>query len=135
MTAKRSFSRQMSRQHLAATRALGFTLTLRTDSAWSGFRDVIALRLSDEERAALAFWALRSLSDEHAAATMQAAADLSRLDGSPLPDLCNPMDEAGFWADMAEPEELDAYCLASFNAMRPDRKADFLKFVQRGRVA
>jgi hypothetical protein len=35
---------------------------------------------------------------------------------------------------MAEPEALDAFCLASFNAMPVPRKAAFLEFVQ-GRAA
>jgi hypothetical protein len=44
------------------------------------------------------------------------------------------MDQAVFWADMAEADELDAYCLASFNRMAPQRQAAFLGFIQ-GRAA
>jgi hypothetical protein len=48
--------------------------------------------------------------------------------------LFNYMDQAAFWADMATPDELDAYALASFNRMAPQRQAAFLGFVQ-GRAA
>jgi hypothetical protein len=36
---------------------------------------------------------------------------------------------------MATPDELDAYALASFNAMPAPRKAAFLEFVQGRQVA
>jgi hypothetical protein len=45
------------------------------------------------------------------------------------------MDDAAFWADMAEPGELEAYCLASFKRMIPARQMDFLAFVQRRAAA
>lgn len=139
MNARSSFSRKMNRKHLGAVRALGYTLTLGTHDGWSNFRRVITLRLSDEERAALAFWGLRSLSDDHAAAVMSGAADLMEAGqaeraGPPLASLVNVMDDATFWAGLAEPAELDAYCLASFDAMHPARRAAFLGFVQ-GRAA
>lgn len=55
--------------------------------------------------------------------------------GMPQAPLFNHMDQAAFWADMAEPVELDAYCLASFNRMHPARQSAFLAFVQRGQAA
>jgi hypothetical protein len=53
----------------------------------------------------------------------------------PLPPLVNYMNEASFWADRAAPTELDAYCLATFNRMAPDRQAAFLDFIQRRAAA
>jgi hypothetical protein len=44
------------------------------------------------------------------------------------------MDEAAYWADIASPEELEAYCLATFQAMQRGRRAAFLDHVQ-GRQA
>ncbi len=55
--------------------------------------------------------------------------------GLPISYLFSVMDEAAFWADMAAPEELDAYCLASFQRMRPERQKAFLEFVQGGTAA
>lgn len=60
-------------RHKKVARAIGFALTLGTESAWHGITIVLMARLSDEERAALAFAALMSLSDEHAAAVAEAA--------------------------------------------------------------
>ncbi len=54
--------------------------------------------------------------------------------GPPIAPLFGYMDEAAFWADLAEPAELEAYCLASFRAMSRERQAEFLDYVQ-GRSA
>lgn len=47
----------------------------------------------------------------------------------PIAPFFRQMDEASFWADMADEKALDAYCLASFNRMSAKRKSDFLNFV------
>ena len=44
------------------------------------------------------------------------------------------MEEAAFWADMASRVELKAYCLATFQRMKPADQAAFLGYVQ-GRAA
>ena len=46
-----------------------------------------------------------------------------------MPPLYGYMDEAAFWAEMAEPEALEAYCLASFERMAPARQSAFLNHV------
>ena len=55
--------------------------------------------------------------------------------GQPVPAFDGVMVEAAFWADMAEPRELEAYCLASFSAMPRSRQAAFLDHVQERAVA
>lgn len=139
MTAKPSFSQMMNRQHLGTVRALGYALTHGSHDGWLAFRRIITLRLSNDERAALAFCGLRSLADEHAEIVMRAAGDLmepQRTDGAgaPISPLFNAMHEATFWAGIAAPAELDAYCLATFDAMHPARRAAFLDYVT-GRTA
>lgn len=79
-------SKLMQRRHLGVTRALGYVLTLGTVEGWSDFCAIITAHLSDEERAALAFWALRSLDPEHADIVMREAFDL--------------MDDPGFPSDL-----------------------------------
>jgi len=41
------------------------------------------------------------------------------------------VDEAANWAEMANPDELDAYIVAIFNAMPGSRKRAFLDFAGR----
>lgn len=118
--------------HKKTARAIGYALTLGDEAAWHGLTIVLMARLSDEERAAMAFAALMSLSDEHKAAVCDAV--LPKGAGLPSAPLFGYMDQAAFWADMAEPDELAAYCLASFNAMPRGRQAAFLEHVQ-GRAA
>ena len=48
-------------EHKSAARMLGFVLTLGTSSAWRHFTFLISIRLSREERAALAFMTLKAL--------------------------------------------------------------------------
>jgi hypothetical protein len=59
-----------------------------------------------------------------------ALADLSM--GSPLPVFSSAMDDARWWASFAAPHEIKAYLLACFEVMRPEDRAAFLGYVQRG---
>jgi hypothetical protein len=110
------------------SRALGHTLWLDHPDDWFGLSVILRARLDTRQRAALAFMALRSLDRDQATTAAQAV--LSEGAGQPIAPLFNHMDEASFWADMATPDELDAYALASFNRMAPKRQAAFLGFIQ-----
>lgn len=89
---------------------------------------MLIVRLSREERVALAFSAMKSLDRNDAILTVEAAIDEGA--GPPIPPLFSFIDEAAFWADMAHPEELEAYCLACFNAMSRTRQVAFLDHLQ-----
>ncbi len=52
--------------HKAVAKAVGFALTLNDEAAWRGLTIVLLARLSEAERAALAFACLNSQSEEHA---------------------------------------------------------------------
>ncbi len=125
-------SRYMKPEHKRLSRMLGYCLTLGTAEAWAGFSFVAAARLEATERAALGFAALGSLDADQA--RMTAAAVLGEA-GDPLPPFLGGMEDAVHWADWASPAELDAYCLAAFRRMAPDRQAAFLRFVQRRAAA
>lgn len=113
-------------------RSLGYTLWLNTPKAWLGFRIILKARLSNACRLLLAVNVLSTLNRDDA---LRALTEAHSYAESPLPPLLiGVMDEAAFWADMAGPEELDAYCLANFNRMHPARQSAFLNFVQ-GREA
>ena len=115
-----------------ASRSIGYAAWLNTSETWQGLPVILRSRLDARQRAALAFTVLKSLDRDDAAKTMQAVR--SEGAGQPIAPLFNAMDEAAFWADLATPEELDAYTFASFNRMAPARQAAFLNFVQ-GRAA
>ena len=110
-------------------RSLGYVLTLGTASAWWELVPVLVACLSVSERQALAFVSLWSLSPTDAQAAVQTAQADIHGHGGPIGPLFSFMDEAAFWADMAEPEELDAYCLASFNRMARCRQDAFISHV------
>lgn len=114
------------------SKAVGCALWLDSFDNWDGLSLILRARLDARQRAALAFIVLKSLDRSDGTLTAQTA--LTEGTGSPIPPLFNYMDEAVFWADMATPDELDAYCLASFNRMAPARQAAFLGFAQ-GREA
>jgi len=124
-------------QHIPAnikrvSRSIGYFLWIGTPEDLHGVSLILRARLTPKQCGALAFAALQTLDQDIASDVVNAA--LARDVGSPIAPLFNHMDEAAFWADMAEPEELDAYCLASFNRMAPARQAAFLGYVQ-GRAA
>jgi len=89
---------------------------------------VWSVRLSIKERMSLTYAALKSLSPEDAHATAEAA-----LAGAGMPQapLFGFMDQANFWAKLAEPAEIEAYCLASFRNMPAGRQTAFLDYVNR----
>lgn len=120
----------------SVSRSLGYCLLLDDIDAWLGFASILRARLSTPERAALAYVTLKALPPQDAKAVAEAALGgaISSAAGQPIAPLLNHMDEAAFWADMAAPDEREAYCLASFKAMPYERQAAFLDFVQ-GRQA
>lgn len=69
----RDAMRYAKRAHKAVARAIGYTLTLGDAPSWDKLTLLLILRLSDEERAALAYSSLRSLSADHAALVVEAA--------------------------------------------------------------
>lgn len=119
----------MKPQHLKTVRALGYTLTLGDQDAWWGMVPVLMARLTTEERACLAFMALKALDDDTAHMTADAALDQGA--GQPQAPLFGFMDQAAFWADMANPDELDAYAVAIFSVMSSGKKRAFLDFAGR----
>lgn len=116
----------MKPQHAAIQRTLGHCLTLGTVEAWFKFGFVAAARLSEAERAALAFAALRSLGPEQADA---AAAAALGANGAPLPAFLGGMDEARSWASYANRSELKAHALAAFEAMNATDRAAFFRHI------
>jgi len=127
-----SISQQIPDNIKRVSRSLGFALWLEGTDDWLGFSLILRAWLTPRQRSALAYAALLSQDDVDARLTAETA--LSEGVGQPISPLFNHMDESAFWADMATPDELDAYALASFNRMAPQRQLAFLGFVQ-GRAA
>ncbi|WP_306043855.1 hypothetical protein [Mameliella sp. MMSF_3455] len=118
--------------HKRMSKMLGYTLTLGTSDAWSGFSDVAAARLSNEERAALAFASLRSLHPDHAELTARAAI---RAAGAPVPAFLGQMDEARSWAALASRAELKSYAAAAFDALSAADQTDFFRYISEVEIA
>lgn len=133
---ERSFSDTISPAHLSAVRGLGYSLTIGTgpgsEPFWRGLTTILRAQLTREERGALAVVVLRALDHDDAVDASMTALDTGA--GQPIAPFLSHMDEAAYWADLAEPDELEAYLLAAFNRMSPRRRADFLDHVQ-GRQA
>ena len=92
---------------------IGYVLTLGGDH-WFGLRVILRAKLSEQERAALAYQALTSLDPENADAVAQAA--LQPI-GTPLPPFLGGMADARMWANSATKTELKALALAAYDAM------------------
>lgn len=108
------------------SRMLGYTLMLGGFDAWSGFSTVAAVHLDASERGAMAFAALRSLPSKQAEITAATALGSA---GGPLPSFLGGMDDARFWASLANRLELKAYALAAFEAMGRDDQAAFFQHI------
>ena len=118
--------------HQSVAKAICYALTLEHADAWAGLPVILRARLTERELGALAYVALRAMDADNAAQVAGAFGGGAGMPGAPF---LNHMDQAAFWADMAVPGELDAYCLASFNRMAPTRQAAFLNFIQRRAAA
>ena len=127
-----SFPDYFAPAHALMCRMLGYCLTLETPDAWKGFSFVASLRLTPNERAALAFAALNSLEPDEA--EMTAAAVVGSA-GAPLPPFLGGMDEARLWASYATLSELKAYTLAAFEAMQAKDQAAFLAYAMGAKAA
>lgn len=119
-------------EHKRMSRTLGYALTLGTFDAWAGFTAVAAARMSDTERASLAFAALNSLDLDQA--EMVAAAVIRPI-GTPLPAFLGGMDDARWWADHASRSELKAYALAAHDAMNAQDQAAFFQHIREVEIA
>jgi len=122
----------MKSEHDRMSRVLGYCLTLGTADAWSKFSFVAAVRLSEEERSALALAVLNSL--EVDLAQDVAAASIGSA-GTPLPPFLGFMDEARFWATYANRSEIKAYALACFEAMGAKDQAAFTRHIRETELA
>ena len=112
--------------HKRMARMLGYTLTLGSFEDWLGFAFVAAVRLSIEERAALAYAALRSLEPRQAEAVAATALDAAGMPGA---SFTGEMAEARFWAERATPAERKAYALAAFEQLAPAEQAAFFQHI------
>ncbi|MBI6630714.1 hypothetical protein [Pontibaca salina] len=128
----KSLSQLMKTNHKRMSRVLGFCLTLGTEDAWYEFSALAAVRLTELERAALAFAALYSLEYEHA--EMTAAAVIGSA-GDPPPSFLGGMVDARLWAEWANRSELKAYALAAYEAMSTQDQARFYQHISEVEIA
>ncbi|MFD2857547.1 hypothetical protein ACFSZS_26350 [Seohaeicola zhoushanensis] len=116
-------------QHEPSIRLFERALILCTPDAWLELRLEMGTSLDKVVLELLAFMSLRALGGDTAVETAHLA--LIQGAGQPQAPLFSFKDQATYWADMAEPAELEAYCLASFKKMSPARQAKFLEYVSR----
>ena len=111
-------------------RYVSIALILGEQESWLQLKILFKGYLSPQERAALAFAAMRSLSEDDrvqvAAHTIPEWAEC----GSPLPTLFDLADEAKWWASNASPKELETYLLCCFNELDRHRQIEFSGYLQ-----
>ena len=105
----------MKPDHKRMARVIGYTLTLSNADAWAGFTTVARARLTSEERAALAWAALRALDTPEQAELV--AETVLTFAGSPLPTFLSQMQDARWWASFASLKERKAYARAAYESL------------------
>ena len=130
-----TLKKYMPDRYKRVARMVGYCALLHddelTDAAdnWHGLTVVLSARLTMEQRAAMAWAVLRALPPETVADVANTV--LPQGAGMPIAPFMDPVDEASFWANMATPDELDAYAVAIFNAMSGGKKRAFLDYAGR----
>lgn len=114
-------------------RVIGYALTLGDADTWAGFASVARARLTSEERAALAWAALRAL-DTPEQAELVAETVLHSAD-YPLPTFLSPMDDARWWASFASLKERKAYALAAYEALPMREQMAFRNHISEVEIA
>ena len=119
------------------SRSLGHALWLGQTEDWHMLTVILTARLTYRDRVALGWSVLRCLKPADieilAEAVLKEAGYVAVNPtgaGLPIAPLFNVMDQAALWAEMATPEELEAYCLACFQSMNAKRGSAFLEYVQ-----
>lgn len=116
----------------AVVRSLSFALQVGDSyAAWSGFAFILSARLKASERAAIAWAALKSLDPDQAEAVKESVSIPSTRAGTPVPPFDTPEEEASFWVQYASEDEIDAYALATVRAMSPERRNEFLQYLNK----
>jgi hypothetical protein len=118
--------------HRRVAASIGYALTLGGPDGWLGLPAIFKARLNERERAMMAYAALQSIDAGNAESVVRAA--MGAADG-PLPTFLSPMDDARFWASMANGLELKAYALAAFEMMGQRDQVAFLEHVADRQVA
>lgn len=124
---KSILSRLIKDRHKRAAKALGYALTLADPKNWAAIAIIWEARLEPAERYELARSVMLAMRPEDNEAL---AADVLGGAGLPLPPFLDPLDDAQWWADLANPTERRAYCLAAFMAMPKRDQRDFLEFAK-----
>jgi len=117
----------MQDRHKRAAKALGYALVLADPKNWASTAIIWEARLEPAERYELARSVLLAMRPEDTEALF---ADVMGGAGYPLPPFLDPLDDAQWWADLANPAERRAYCLAAFMAMNKREQRDFLDFAK-----
>lgn len=102
---KNSRSRLTKALAKVVARSVGFVLTLGEEADWHGLT-IVLLRLPDEQRAALSFACLKSLSFQQIEDVVNAATENSY---SPTTPLFNVVDEALSWVTWVPEEVLEIF--------------------------
>ncbi|KPN62097.1 hypothetical protein AKJ29_07375 [Aliiroseovarius crassostreae] len=123
----------MKPEHKRMSRMMGYTLTLGGYDAWEGFSLVAMARMTPEERAALAWAAMRSL-DTPEQAELVAESVLKPAD-YPLPTFLSPLADARWHASLATTKERKAYALAHYEALSPREQMAFRKHISEVEIA
>ena len=100
-----------------------YALTLGDFDVWRETALVLRLRLNQQERACLAFAALKTCPEE-------IVPDLFNLStpgaGGPLPALLSFQSDAAWWAGVASNAELEAYCVTCMDHLSPSVREKLL---------
>ena len=113
----------MTPGHKSVSRALAYTLTLGETDAWFDLSTILARRLDETERVALAYSILRTIEPDHRDKISATLGDIEAPAGPPPPPFADEIQhDADWWASIASQDELRAYFRAIYNNLSSDDK-------------
>lgn len=120
---------EMDDAHRRVGQYVSIALIVGEAQHWLHLKTILRGLLTTRERAALAFAAIRSLSEgDRKKVATNAIPEWTEF-GSPLPTFLDLADDAQWWAANASPQEIEAYLLACFNALQRHRQIEFCQYI------
>ena len=119
-----------SKTHMKIARCIVYALTLGEADGWLDFRTIVKAKLSEKERASLAYAALLSLDEETRELVCENTFEPSPLNSEPMPPAFELLDEAKWWAAKATREEKEVYIMSIYSHMTPERQAAFTAYIK-----
>ena len=115
-------------RHKRTARSFLYALALDEVNGWLSLKSIMMARMSEKERASLAYTALRSLNEEQRESVARHAVDVDLI-GPPMPPWSDLREDATWWTQRASLAEKETYLLTIYEHLPKKDKKEFAQYL------